>query len=294
MHRGLFYLTAPVLLWNSLSLVSQAQLVQVGPGFVKAPFVRVYRYPDGGSYVRAPFVSVSTPGYRMGRWAYRLPASTDFLQMDWRMLSQTVLEWSARLDADLDYFPSGKTWRSQLKTAEIAALVPKDRDAPPAADVRQQLQEILEIHRAASNSPELSRIANLPSFQILQLALAEYVTPSEQRSRRQLFFAAGELNRSLERFTTGGGWQQYLALSPGLVLSDDKALETEPVVSSDEFAQVLARFNSVSQNTDYRVISALPAFEATHERLAAYLGRSPTPSLNPPEELPAPRPDSEP
>jgi hypothetical protein len=294
MQRVFFQLAVPVLLWQALSHDSQAQLVQVGPGFVKAPFVRVYRYPDGGSYVRAPFVSVYSPGYRSGRWGYRLPTGTDFAQMDWRFLSQAVREWTAQLDADLGRFPSGETWRSHLKTAEIAALVPKELDVPPSADVSKQLQEILEIQQAASNSPGMRQVANLASFQVLQIALAEYVTPSEQRSRRQLFFAARELNRSLERFTTGDGWQQYLALSPGLVLSENTAEAAEPEPNLDDFAQVLTRFDSVSQNTDYRVIWALPAFEATRAHLAAYLRGSRTPSHKSPEELPAPSADSEP
>jgi hypothetical protein len=294
MQRVFIYLTAPVLLWQSLGHDAQAQLVQVAPGYVKAPFVRVYRTPDGGSYVRAPFVSVYSPGYHMGHWGYHLPTSADFSQMDWRTLSQAVREWSARLDADLDRFPSGKTWKSQLKTAEIAALVPKDLDVPPAADVRQQLQKILEIQSATSNSPEWSQVANLASFQVLQIALAEYVTPSEQRSRRQLYFAAGELNRSLNRFNTAAGWQHYLALSPGQALSESNAEGAEPVPSADDFAQALARFDSVSQNTDYRVIWALPAFEATHAHLATYLRDSNPASHHRPEELPGPSPDAEP
>jgi hypothetical protein len=294
MHRVFLYLTAPALLWQTLSHDSQAQLVQVAPGYVKAPFVRVYSYPDGSSHVRAPFVSVYSPGYRVGRWGYRLPTSADFAQMDWRSLSQAVREWSARLAADLDRFPSGNAWRVQLKTAEIAALVPRELDIPPTEDVCRQLREILEIQNGASNSPELRQVANLASFQVLRVALAEYVTPSEQRSRRQLIIAAGELNRSLGRFETGGGWQHYLALSPGQVLSERSAEVAAPAPTPDEFAQLLARFDSVSQNADYRVIWALPAFEATRSHLAAYLGESRTPSHQSPEELPAPSTDAEP
>jgi hypothetical protein len=210
------------------------------------------------------------------------------------LLSQAIRQWSAQLDADLDHFPSGKTWRSHLKTAEIAALVPTQLDFPPAEDVRQRLQEILEIYGAPIDSPELRRIANLRSFQILHVALGEYATPPEQRLRRQLFFAARELNRSLERFKTGGSWQQYLTLSPGMSLSEDEAEETERVLNLADLAQVLARFDLVSQNVDYRMIAALSAFKATHERLAAYLSQSQTPSFQRSEELPAPKPDAEP
>jgi hypothetical protein len=292
MHRALFYLTMPVLFWHSLSLVSQAQLVQVAPGYVKAPFVRVYRYPDGGSYVRAPFVSVYSPGYRRGHGGHGLPTAADFQQLSWRSLSQAIGELSGQLDSDLGHFPSGKAWRAQLKTAEIAALVSKQLDAPPPEDVRRQLQEILKIHDDASSAAEFSEMANLPSFRILQLALAEYLTSPEQRLRRQLFFAARELHRSLDHISTGAGWQQYLMLSPGMTLSESKAEETEPVVHPADFTEALTRFDSVDQNADYRVIAAMPAFKATRERLAAYLGQSPRPSAKRPEELPAPSSDA--
>ncbi len=288
MHRVISYLTMPVLFWLALGQLGQAQLVQVAPGYVRAPFVRVYRYPDGSSYVRAPFVSVHSPGYRRG---HGFPTAADFQQMSWHSLCQALGDLSGQLDADLDHYPSGKAWRTQLKTADIAALVSKQADVPPPDDVRRQLQEILKIHGEASSAAEFGEMATLPSFRILQLALTEYVTAPEQRQRRQLFFAAHELNRSLDHISTGAGWQQYLMLSSGMALSQSKAEETEPAVNPAEFSEALTRFDSVEQNADYRVIAVMPAFKATHERLAAYLSQLQAPSAKPREELPAPSSD---
>jgi hypothetical protein len=109
-----------------------------------------------------------------------------------------------------------------------------------------------------------------------------------------LFLAAHDLSRSLERFATGGGWQQYLMLALGMTLSEDKAQEIEIAPNLDEFARALARFDSVSQNSDYGVIAALPAFKTTRERLEVYLRQSGTSSFSSPEELSAPKPDAQP
>src|SRR5580704_14853487 len=92
-----------------------AQLVQVAPGYVKAPFVRVYSNPDGSSYVRAPFVSVFSPGYRTGYGVPSGPTSSELAKMDWRSLAQVIRASAAQLDLDLNQIPSGATWRSRLK-----------------------------------------------------------------------------------------------------------------------------------------------------------------------------------
>jgi hypothetical protein len=289
MHRVLLSFAMGVVFWHSLSPISHAQLVQVAPGYVKAPFVRVYTYPDGGSYVRAPFVSVFTRGYR-GHGGHPVPTPADCCQMSWRSLSQAVRESSAQLEKDLDHVASGTNWKTPLKTAEIAALVPKDVDAPPPEEVRQQLQEIAKIHSAQNNSPEFRNVANLRSFRVLQVVLAEYASPPEERLRRQLFVAAGDLNRALGRFDTGDTWKQYFTLAPGMALSADKTEVKEPAPSETELAQLLERFDTVQTNEEYSKIARLPAFSTTRERLAAYLAQSPTASSESPEELPAPRP----
>jgi len=288
MRRLIVYLAATALVWQSLGLVSEAQLVQVGPGYVKAPFVRVYHYPDGSSFVRAPFVAVTSPGYRTVYPAHNLPTPGDLCEMSWRSLGETIHDATVHLDSDLDQFARGEDWRSRLKTSEIAALAPKGGDAPPAADVRRQLQDTLEIFHAAHKSSELSPVVNLPSFQILEAALGEYVSPPKQRLQRQLLWAADELRHSLGEFATGGGWRDYLALSSGMALADGKLADAQSSPSAAELSDILKHFDSVDQNNDYRIIARLPAFKATHERLAAYLNSFPTPSSQP-EELPAPQ-----
>src|SRR5690242_4020923 len=87
-----------------LPATGQAQLVQVGPGFVKAPFVRVYWCPDGSTRVRAPFVDVVSPGFRRVSWVPNNSSATpnDLSEMDWRELRASLHRLAANLDAELD------------------------------------------------------------------------------------------------------------------------------------------------------------------------------------------------
>jgi hypothetical protein len=288
MRRRIVYLAAAVLVWQWLGVVSEAQLVQVGPGYVKAPFVRVYHYPDGSSFVRAPFVAIHSPGYAVAYPEHSVPTPGDLCEMSWRSLGEAIHESTIQLDSDLDQFARGENWRSRLKTSEIAALVPKGADRPPAAGVRRQLLAALEVLRAAHKSSELSPVVSLQSFQILEAALGEYVSPPDVRLERQLFGASDELWHSLGDYPTGGLWRDYLALSPGMALADRKLGEAQSTPSAVELSDVLKHYDSVDQNNDFRIIARLPAFKTTHELLAAFVSQRATGSSQP-EELPPPQ-----
>ena len=137
MRRLLPAFVISMIVWHCAGVLTQAQLVQVGPGFVKAPFVRVYHDPSGGSHVRAPFVDVYTPGMRVAPVIRNAPPDIELSRMDWRSLDRAVQDWSSRLDTDLNGIPSGEFWKSSLKIKDIARLVPSDRDGPPPEEVRR-------------------------------------------------------------------------------------------------------------------------------------------------------------
>ncbi len=288
MQRRFYDLTAVALLFHSMALTGQAQLVEVRPGYIRAPFVRIFRDSDGGSHVQAPFVNAYSPGYGPRSIARGMPTVVEFGQMNWLSLNQAVREWTARFDADLGRFPSGEFWKSSLKTAEIATLVAAERDGPPAEDVRQRLRAIFEIHETVDTSPELNGVVGLASFRVLHAALGEYSTPPEQRLRRQLFSSAGELYRSLQHYNTGARWQEYLMLSPGRALAEARLAGAEFAPNLAELTAALGRFDSVRRNPEYGEISRLPAFKATHELLAVYVQQvqmpPPTPDEPSPEE----------
>ncbi len=271
---------------------SQAQLVQVGPGYVKAPFVRVYSYPNGGSYVRAPFVEVYTPGYDWNTYVVpeSAPIAVDEARLDWRGLAQRLRNSANQLDADLNSIAGGDAWRAHLKLPEVIANISRDESQPPSAESRQKLLALANNFDFVASSSDASSIANLASFQALRQSLRGYSMVPEQRYRQQLFLFARDLYATLQRFDTAASWQAYLKLAPGMVLSttDREIDEIAPEVtvpSDTALKEALARFDAARANADYGVITNLPAYRATHECLAAYLRERGKPAV---EELPRP------
>lgn len=297
MKRNLLILATLAIGLHSLSAVALGQLVQVGPGYVKAPFVRVYSDPGnggrGGAYVRAPFVEVYGNGPR-GRFARQPvpPTPEELSQYDWRSLRTTIRELSKYLDSQLSTLATGDQWKAHLKTAEIRDLV-RDENAPPSDHVLAQLPRILASFESTRENPEYRTISGLDGFRSLNDALIEFAAPPDLRLRKQLYFAVADLNQSLESMRAEAAWQRVLALPEGLALAPDAVPQSATTVETSDVAKALAHYESIARNGQYRSIAAIPAFRAIQDRLGEYLAasRSPTPAAPRvgAEELPAPR-----
>lgn len=296
MKRSLLTLSAITFGLHFLGATANAQLVQVGPGYVKAPFVRVYTDPSrggGGAYVRAPFVEVNGSGPRGGRVMEQVapPSPEELSQLDWRTLRLTIRELSNYLDSQLSSQATGDQWKVRLKTAEIRALV-RDENAPPSEQVLAQLPKILAIYEETAQNPAYRVISGFDGFRSLNDALIEFAAPPDLRIRKQLFMASSDLNQALANIGAEAAWQRLLALPEGLALPPDAAPQGNTVVA-DEVAKTLARYDSIARNSQYRAIASIPAFRAVHERLGEYLALPQAESSGPRlgvEELPAPRP----
>lgn len=288
-----------------VSLVSaqtgMGQLVVVRPGFVKAPFVRVYSYPDGSSYVRAPFVGVHSPGYApypqyVQGWP--IPAREDYAAMDWLSLRSTIRASAAGLDAQLNRFPTGDVWRMHLQTRAILDTIAADVNGPPAVAELDSILQILPNYDAALTNSDLRSITNLPNFRVLHAALQEFMKPAQQRLYDQLSLSLQNLHQSLGRFTTGATWQDYLAAPEPFGATGD-APTKEPGESApgdlQPWQDLADRFDSVLANQEYHMIAGLPEFIAARQRLAEYLellNQPPIPRPAAPiEELPPPVPE---
>ncbi len=288
-------------LLHSLSAVCLAQLVVVRPGYVKAPFVRVYSYPDGSSYVRAPFVATHSPGHRPRVFYPQgelVPTSENMGELDWKSLRRVLRQSASDLDAQLSRFPTGEVWRSHFSTGRILNLVVPDEEAPPTVEEQAALVEILQTFDESLESSDLRAITSLYTFRILHAALREYVMPVELRLRRQLETSTGELYRALGKLSTGSGWQKYLALPSGVVEHGDTKPNTSTVPSEagvTELEKSLGRYDSVIRKYEYRMIARLPQFRATHHRLQSYVDifgeQTPRRNFQAVEELPTPKPE---
>lgn len=266
------------------------QLVVVQPGYVKAPFVRVFTNPDGSSYIRAPFVEVYSPPHYHHHAA---PTPDELAEYDWWMLRRVAREAAARLDNALSRFPTGDVWRRHFQTHDLANLDTPHAEGAPTPKDQAKFTAWLVIYDAGAKSADLRAVANLTDYHVLHAALRELALPPETRQRSQLATSARLLDRALEEFRTGDTWRKYLAMPEGVFV--DEATQKDaaaPQVDSAALVKLRERYESVNENESYRGIARLPEFQTTRQRLARYLDLTTADSMAPPtstEELPVPR-----
>lgn len=289
-----------------LPAIGQAQIVEVEPGYVRAPFVRVYRTPDGGTQVRAPFVDVHSDGTRYRRpprSPYDLPpvppinapapvtvdtpgipTQIDVATADWQSLRLIIRTGEAELANRLNRYRAADRWKATLQIGSLSQILTDDDNQPPTGETRDRLQAILDTYDRASINPAFRPVTRLSEFHTVHTALTELLLSPLERKRGQLATAARDLDQTLAQMPNGSHWSDYLRLPDSIFAPDDSAT----IRNLDELSRVLNRFESVSADRRYGLIAALPAFQATHRHLVDYIAISSPPSLSLPEELPAP------
>ncbi len=170
--------------------VAEAQLVQIGPGYVKAPFVRVYRTRNGTS-VRAPFTHVESgaPAYgrqlRQGPYAHPYgdpqaggydngdaTAAISLMERQRRLVARAA----RRLDRDLLRFRTGSHWQAFLRLPP--ELLNAHRIAGRGVMVQLDpvaVQAALNNFDTVASNDQYRKIAQLSSFRSTHRLLREYV-----------------------------------------------------------------------------------------------------------------------
>jgi hypothetical protein len=265
-------------------ILSMARRIAYGNGYAvktrpAVPYAVSYNYWQGG-------FQDGQPGGRS--FYYEGSSDIDALsQVDYRTLRGVVRAAAAEFDRWLSGIPAGEVWRKHFDTRALQQLAASDVDAPPSADEREVIVRILGTFDDSVENPDLRQLTGRDSARALHIALRELTTPNDQRQIRQLSFSARSLNRSLAAFSTGVTWQRYLALPDGILAAADRPPgEAAPrqEFDAEELTQILERYDRVNGSQEYRAIAALPEFQATHQRLAAF--------VNPPAEQPPPLPSA--
>lgn len=282
-------LTALTLVLLCFPAVGQSQIVEVESGRVRAPFVRVYRTPDGGTRVRAPFVDVLTEGSRGSRSASgphdlppgqfnegqapipanatNAPTEIDLTEADWQSLRTIVRASEAELESQLDHYRDAERWKARLHVGDLRQTLTAESNRPPVGDTRDRLQVVLNAYDHASTNAAFRPLTRLSEFQAVHSALRELLRSPLERQRGRLAAASLDLDEVLARVQNGSSWAEYLRL-PESVFSPNQAAADVP---ANELSDVLDRFESVNADRRYSVIAALPAFRVTHRHLAAYI-----------------------
>ena len=170
--------------------VAEAQLVQVGPGYVKAPFVRVYRTPEG-TVVRAPFTRVERGAPAYGRQHVPSPYAGSYNQgyaesagaTDSADMSATerrrrkLAVFARRLDQDLTRFTTGAHWQDYLQLPyEVVLLDHRVTRGVTLEPDLAELQAALANFESVSHSYAYRRVARLGSFRATHHHLKAYVS----------------------------------------------------------------------------------------------------------------------
>lgn len=232
-------------------------------------------------------------------------AGQNLSEADARTLRRMAYESLATFDQWLAQIPAGEMWRRHFETRAGLERLSPDREAVPtpadqlpaasiaanpAADDQATFARMLGTFDEAVENTDLAAITQTDGFRRSRAALRELAAPAEERLVRQLSLTARTLNRSLAGLSTGPKWQRYLALPDDILAAADRPFDTtQPahVVDRDALVPVLGRFDIVSRSPEFRTIAALPAFEATHQKLTALLHPQPPQEAARPPLLPA-------
>ncbi len=279
--------------------VARSQLVVVRPGFVKAPFVRVYKNPDGSSYVRAPFVSIgSAPprfwrGAPMGQPTVARRVRVDMGAADWRQLRRLVRDVLPEVNAGFQRTAGGTDWRVRLGFDELSEMVAFDGNSPLTPVERAEMSRRWPAYEQMGSDANVTSIVTQPGFRQLTAALRELLEPPVERLRRQALEGGQLLMAHLGEMLNGDGWQEYLAFP-----SARKGAPREndaPGVDRADWSRLLERFEQTALNPDYGVIVQMDEFQSAHRRVAllvSWLRNPPESSVAPMiEELPPGQPE---
>lgn len=187
----------PVALILFLPAAVSAQIVQIGPGYVRAPFVRVFRTPGGGTQVRAPFVDVHSPPHRyhrrpagpVGRIAPQ-PALNPPPPIDDDGLGGTQLQRqrgevfraAVQLEQSLERLQHGERWADYLSLPQSFAtpVEPEGDSSAVAAAEAQDLRVLLARFDRLRSNRRYRAITRLTAFDTTRRAMQAYLVLLEE------------------------------------------------------------------------------------------------------------------
>ena len=202
-----------------------------------------------------------------------LPQLEELQRMNWSHLRRVLDFGAARLLNGLERLRTGDQWASYLRVERLRGIARDDGDLPPTRAEVDALVAMLERYNETAEQPSYASISGLWGFQSTHRALAEFLENPAARYRRQVALNANDLDRALERFQTGAGWQHHLSLPAVLFVDPADAAAARHPPDPELMRKALAKFDDVAKNPAYRVIANLPEFQATHASLERYLGR---------------------
>ena len=174
-----------------------------------------------------------------------------------RPIGELVLDSVVALDTKINEVAPDKGYGERLAVDALRA-VPVFSEQPDD-DQRQALSEILKRYQAVASDDTQAAVNQLPEFKQTLTALEEYLTPLDQRRRRDARQVFDQLHQQLGKYKNGSPWAEYLSLPETLEATDAEAQVTK----------LLGRFDKLAGDKTYRKITKLPAFGPAYQALKA-------------------------
>lgn len=173
------------------------------------------------------------------------------------------------LEEDFTRSPNGEDWSRHLQLATIAKLV-TDGEERPDATLRARLRSIVQLFDEVAGKADYKAVSDLMSFRVLHMGLHEFAAEEIDRSRRQLSNAASNLSKSLEAWSSGQRWRDYLQLE--WMIGTDEEMQIDLEARLVRFEKLLEKFDRVKSDGQFEVVTQAQEFQLAHAALRRFIG----------------------
>lgn len=182
---------------------------------------------------------------------------------------ELLLQALNALEEDFTRSPNGEDWSRHLQLATIAKLVTEGEQRPDAT-IRARLRSVAQLFDEVAANADYKAVSDLTSFRVLHAGLHEFAAEEIDRSRRQLSMAVAGLSKSLESWSSGERWRDYLQL--GWLIGTEEEMQIDLEVRLARFEKLLEKFDRVKSDDQFQVVTQPREFGLTHEALRRFVG----------------------
>ena len=245
-----------------------------GPGYGPGYFGPTYVYTAPTTvYVPTPVVTsnVNSAPVRTGIAPPQQPQLTpdEFAVLPLERQRDLLLQALNALEEDFARSPNGDDWSRHLQLATVAKLI-TEGDETPDPTTRARLRSVVQLFDEVGANADYKAVSDLMSFRALQAGLHEFAAEEIDRSRRQLSQSAGAFSKTLEAWSSGERWRDYLQLK--WLIGTDEEMQIDLDARLIRFEKLLDKFDRVKGDDQFQVVTQPREFGLTHEALRRFVG----------------------
>ena len=195
----------------------------------------------------------------------RVPKKSKVARMKPKQQRALLRKAVQSLDEELARAKKGANLKKYLQLEALGSGLWTGKSASPDKQTRDSLNAIADRFDAAAKKPRFKTIHKMWGFKVVRVALREYAIDPVQLSKRQVRKNSGLLSKSLGEVTAEPGWKKYLKINEVNRLAKAKKKMTPD--DQKTLKKIIKQFNEVRKNPEYRSVSGMKGFRATHSGL---------------------------